>query len=62
LCQDIKREPSNEGPDKAGFDADGDRDDDRQDQHRVRMRRPDPEIWDHGKFDEGRHHCADRSE
>ncbi len=62
LCENVKREASDECPDQSGLDADGDRDDDRQNEHRVGVGRADPEIWDDGEFDEGRHHSADRSE
>ena len=62
LCQDIKREPSDEGPDQSGLETDRDRDDDAEDEHGMWLGIPDAEVWDDGEFDQGRHHRADRSE
>ena len=33
-----------------------------EDEHRVRVGRPDLEVLDDGEFEKGRHHCADRGE
>ncbi len=62
LCEYIDSEPTNEGPDEAGFQSDRDRDDHPEHEHQMRLSISDPEVRGHGQFEEGRHRRSDRGE
>ena len=60
--EDIKRKPTDEGPDQPRFEPHRDRADHAEDQNRVRLRLPDSDVRSDRQFEQGRHHRADRSE
>ena len=62
LSKDIEDEAPYEGPDEARLESDRHGDDDPDDEHEVRLSYPEPQVWPHGQFQQGRHRRTERGQ